>query len=173
MRPPFAPGLLLLLLTSCTMTGSRDSASGTTESAVESNRAIARRFFAEVWSGGSEAVAEELLAPTYVGHLAGNPEPLDRAGWFAFYRAFRQAFPDARFTVEDAIAEGDQVVLRLTMRGTHQGVFNGIPATGRAVTVSGVSIERIVEGRIVEGWVTSDALGMLQQLGALPPPPAP
>ncbi len=166
-------GLLLLLLPSCSTSGSSDSPRAEAASAVEANRAVAHRFFTEVWGGGSEAVAEELLATTYVGHMTGNPQPLDRAGWFAFYRAFRQAFPDARFTVEDVIAEGDRVVLRLTMRGTHQGTFNGIPATGRSVTVGGVSIERIVDGKIVEGWVTNDALGMLQQLGLLPPPPGP
>lgn len=139
---------------------------------AEANKGIARRFFTEVWGGGSEAVAEELMSPTYVGHMTGSPAPLNREGWLGFFRHFRQAFPDAQFTVEDVVAEGDRVVLRLTMRGTHQGVFNGIPATGRSVVVTGVSIERIVGGRIVEGWVTNDGLGMLQQLGVVSAPPA-
>ena len=131
---------------------------------------MAQRFFTELWGGGSEVVAEELLSDTYVGHMTGNPAPLDRAGWLEFFRAFRVAFPDAQFTIDDMIGEGDRVVLRLTMRGTHRGVFNGIPPTGRRVLVTGVSIERVVGGRIMEGWVTNDALGMLQQLGVIPPP---
>ena len=148
----------------------RDTASGIV-SAAEANKLIARRFFTEVWGGGSEAVAEELLSPTYVGHVTGSPAPLDREGWLGFFRHFRQAFPDAHFTIEDVVAEEDRVVLRLTMRGTHRGVFNGIPATGRSVVVTGVSIERIIGGQIVEGWVTNDGLGMLQQLGVVPAPP--
>ena len=138
---------------------------------LQANKVVARRFFMEVWGGGSEKVANELLATSYRGHMTGNPKPLDREGWLSFFRQFRQAFPDARFVIEDVIAENERVVLRLTMRGTHQGVFNGIPATGRAVVVTGVSIERIVDGKIVEGWVTNDALGMLQQLGVIPGPP--
>ena len=132
-------------------------------------KAIARRFFTEVWGGGSEVVAEELLGAGYLGHVAGGAAALDRQGWFGFFRSFRRAFPDASFTIEDMVAEGDRVALRLTMRGTHRAELNGIPATGRTVEVSGMSIERIVEGRIVEGWVVNDALGLLHQLGVFPP----
>ena len=161
----------ILLVAACT---TAPATPANDESArLEANKAVARRFFTEVWGGGSEAVAQELLADSYVGHMTGAPAPLDRAGWLSFFRDFRIAFPDAQFTIEDMIAEGDRVVMRLTMRGTHRGVFNGIPATGKSVVVVGTSIERIVDGRIVEGWVTNDALGMLQQLGALPGPPAP
>jgi steroid delta-isomerase-like uncharacterized protein len=137
---------------------------------LERNKTVARRFFTEVWGGGSEAVAEELLASDYRGHLAGSPLPLDREGWFRFFRAFRGSFPDATFTIEDAVAEGDRVALRLTMRGTHRAALNGVPATGRSVEVTGMSIERIAGSRIVEGWVVNDALGMLQQLGVIPAP---
>jgi len=163
------PAFALLLVLAC---GRADPAVDAAAS-VAANKEVARRFFTEVWGGGSEAVAQELLSEAYVGHMTGAPAPLDRAGWLEFFRAFRVAFPDAQFTIEDVIGEGDRVVLRLTMRGTHQGVFNGIPPTGRTVQVTGVSIERVVEGRIVEGWVTNDALGMLQQLGVIPPPPPP
>ena len=166
--PTFArrPVLALLLVLAC---GTADSGVDAAAS-VAANKEVARRFFTEVWGGGSEAVARELLADAYVGHMTGNPAPLDRTGWLEFFRAFRTAFPDAQFTIEDMIGERDRVVLRLTMRGTQRGMFNGIPPTGRSVEVTGVSIERIVGGRIVEGWVTNDALGMLQQLGVIPPP---
>lgn len=78
------------------------------------------------------------------------------------------AFPDARFTVEDEIAEGDKVTSRYTFRGTHQGELMGIPPTGKQVTVTGMIINRIVNGQSAEGWLNFDAVGMLQQLGALP-----
>jgi steroid delta-isomerase-like uncharacterized protein len=138
----------------------------------EANKALVRRFFEEVWSTGDITQRDEFLAPGYRGHISGSPQAIDRDGWTAWFQGFRSAFPDARFTVEDLIAEGDRVAARLTMRGTHLGPLNGIPPTGRPVVVSGMSIERIANGRIVEGWNENDALGMLGQLGALPPPPA-
>jgi len=138
----------------------------------DANKALVRRFFAEVWSTGDISQRDTFLAPGYLGHLAGSPEPIDRDGWTAWFRGFRAAFPDARFTVEDMIGEGDRVAARLIMRGKHLGALNGSPATGRSVVVSGMSIERIADGRIVEGWNENDALGMLGQLGMLPPPPS-
>ena len=135
----------------------------------EANKQHVRRFFEEVWSTGDVALRDSFLAADYQGHVPGSAEPLDREGWTAWFNGFRQAFPDARFTVEDMVAEGDRVAARLTMRGTHRGELNGIAPTGREVTVTGMSIERIVDGRIVEGWNENDALGMLGQLGALPP----
>jgi predicted ester cyclase len=83
---------------------------------------------------------------------------------------FRTAFPDLHGTIEDQIAEGDKVVMRMTYRGTHQGELMGIPATGKPVTMTFISINRIAEGKIAEGWVNFDALGMMQQLGVIPVP---
>ncbi len=144
---------------------------GPDTTATEANKMHVRQFFENVWSTGDLAIRDSFLAADYRGHLVGSAEPLDREGWTAWFTDFRQAFPDASFTVEDLVAEGDRVAARLTMRGTHQGTFNGIPATGREVVVTGMSIERIVNGRIVEGWNENDALGMLIQLGVFPPPP--
>jgi len=135
------------------------------------NKALVRRFFDDVWSTGDIARRDDFLASGYRGHMSGSLQPIDRDGWTEWFQGFRSAFPDARFTVEDMIAENDRVAARLTMRGTHSGSLNGMPATGRSVVVSGMSIERISEGRIVEGWNENDALGMLTQLGALTPPP--
>ncbi len=136
------------------------------------NKALIRRFFEEVWSTGDLSRRDAFLDAGYRGHLAGAAEPIDRDGWTAWFQGFRAAFPDARFTIEDLVAEGDRVAARLTMRGTHLGPLNGVPPTGRPVVVSGMSIERVIDGRIVEGWNENDALGLLQQLGMLPPPPA-
>lgn len=135
------------------------------------NKALVRRFFEEVWSTGDIARRDDFLAPEYRGHVSSAPQAIDRDGWTAWFQGFRSAFPDARFTLEDMIAEDDRVAARLTMRGTNSGPLNGIPATGRTVAVTGMSIERIANGRIIEGWNENDALGMLTQLGALPPPP--
>ncbi len=137
----------------------------------EANKRHVRRFFEEVWSTGNVALRDSFLADDYRGHVAGSAEVLDREGWAAWFSGFRQAFPDARFTVEEMVAEGDLVAARLTMRGTHSGVLNGIPPTGRAVVVTGMSFERVVGNRIVEGWNENDAVGMLGQLGVLPKAP--
>lgn len=147
-----------------------ETETASTSQVEEANKELVRRYFEEVWTTGNLAVRDSFLSPEYRGHAAGNPEPMHREAWTAWFNGFRAAFPDARFTVEDMVAEGDRVAARLTMRGTHQGPLQGMPATGRSVTVTGISIERIANGRIVEGWSENDALGMLGQLGALPPP---
>jgi steroid delta-isomerase-like uncharacterized protein len=147
-----------------------DASTAADQAATEANKALVRRFFTEAWSTGDVSRRDAFLAPGYRGHIAGAAEPIDADGWTAFLTAFRRAFPDATFTVQDMVAEGDRVAVRLTMRGTHLGEMNGLPPTGRRVTVTGISIERVADGRIVEGWNQNDALGLLQQLGALPQP---
>jgi steroid delta-isomerase-like uncharacterized protein len=83
---------------------------------------------------------------------------------------FLSAFPDLHWTIEDAVAEGNKVVLRLTARGTHRGAFQGIPPTGKQVTVTGIIISRLADGKIAEEWANRDVLGLLQQLGVVPVP---
>ena len=109
-------------------------------------------------------------APAYVAHLSGAPGPLDGAGWGAFMGAFTAAFPDARIAVADTVGERDLVATRWTITGTHRGDFQGIPPTGRPVTMAGVDISRVVDGRIAEHWAQFDVLGVLQQIGAIPAP---
>lgn len=142
------------------------------EDRSDSNKTLVRRFFTEVWSTGDLTLRDVYLAPDYQGHLSGSAEPIDRDGWTQWFQGFRSAFPDAVFTVEDLIGEGDRVAARLTMRGTQLGALNSMPPTGRSVVVSGMSFERVANGRIVEGWNENDALGMLAQLGAFPLPSA-
>jgi steroid delta-isomerase-like uncharacterized protein len=88
------------------------------------------------------------------------------------YRAFREAFPDIDATLHEVVAQGDYVAVRYTLEGTHERPFAGAPATGKSVTLSGISIFRLAGGRIAEGWGCADLFGFLQQLGALPAPPA-
>jgi steroid delta-isomerase-like uncharacterized protein len=80
----------------------------------------------------------------------------------------RSAFPDCRMTVEDVVAEGDQVAYRWTFSGTHRGELRGIAATGKRVSISGINVDRIAHGKIAEHWSQADVLGLLQQLGAVP-----
>lgn len=160
-----------ILLSSPALALAASAASARVTDDPAANKVLIRRFFEEVWSTGDLSRRDAFLDAGYRGHMAGGAEPIDRDGWTAWFQGFRTAFPDARFTVEDMVAEGDRVAARLTMRGTHLGPLNGVPPTGRAVVVSGMSLERVENGRIVEGWNENDALGLLQQLGVLPPPP--
>jgi steroid delta-isomerase-like uncharacterized protein len=135
---------------------------------TKDNKAIVRRFVDEVWSKGNMAVADEVVAANVVDH---NPIPGQAAGVEGIKQVvatFRRAFPDAQFRSEDMIAEGDKVVTRWTGRGTHKGEFADIPATGRAIVMTGIDIFRVANGKIVERWANQDDLGMMKQLGVIP-----
>jgi steroid delta-isomerase-like uncharacterized protein len=134
----------------------------------EENKAIVRRFFT-AFVANDQATIREVLAPDYVAHAPGAPGPLDRETVAQRIGTFTAAFSKLRGTIEDQIAEGDKVVTRLTWGGTHTGDFFGLAPTGKPVVVSIVSIERIKDGRIAERWVHQDDLGLMQQLGAIPP----
>jgi steroid delta-isomerase-like uncharacterized protein len=135
---------------------------------TEENKALYRRWFEEVVSGGNLELADHLLAPGYVLHFPGFPGPVDSEGHKQLVMMFRNAFPDWHESVDDVIAEGDRVVIRVTGRGTHQGEFQGVPATGEQVLATGIGIGRIDGGQIAESWAAYDALGLMQQLGAVP-----
>jgi len=135
----------------------------------EENKALVRRAFEEVWNQGKLDVIDEIFAADFVYHIAGSPDIHGPDGEKQFVTMHRTAFPDIKFTVEDWIAEGDKVVTRWTFTGTHKGELMGISPTGVQVTMTGISIGRIAGGKIVEVWGNADSLGMLQQLGAVPP----
>ena len=104
----------------------------------------------------------------YRAHTSGVPVPLDAAGWDGFMRTFTAAFPDAKIVIEDSVSEGDTVASRWTITGTHQGDFQGVPPTGRPITMKGIDFSRVVDGRIAEHWAQFDVLAVMQQIGALP-----
>src|SRR5687768_8248188 len=133
---------------------------------VEESKTLYRRWFEEVVSRGDLDLADELLAPDYLLHFPGLPGPVDAETHKGLVLAFRAGFPDWKETIDDVIAEGDKVVVRVTGRGTHEGEFQGIPASGRAVSATGIGIARIEGGRIAEAWAAYDALGLMQQLEA-------
>jgi len=131
------------------------------------NRASGVGFYEGVINQKNLRLVGELCTTTHVYH---NPPTTlhGREEFKQLLSLYTTAFPDARLSVEDQLAEGDQVVIRYTFRGTHQADLIGIPPTGKQVTVTGMIITRIVNGTFEEGWLNFDALGMLQQLGVIP-----
>jgi predicted ester cyclase len=141
----------------------------------EANKGIVRRMIDEILNGqGNPDVADELFAPYYVGHNPASPvDTRGPEGVKGFASMFRSAFPDVHFSVEDQVAEGDKVVTRWRGSGTHRGDLFGIAPTGNRVTFVGITINRIEGGKVAEEWQIFDALGMMQQLGAIPSPGQP
>jgi steroid delta-isomerase-like uncharacterized protein len=139
---------------------------------TEQNKTIVRRYWEEVWNQGNLAVVDELIATDFDGHPAPSDADFGRgpAGQKQLVGLYAGAFPDMRMTIDDMAADGDRVVLRWTARGTNTGEMMGMPATGKRATVTGIVINRLAGGKIVEGWTNFDALGMLQQLGVIPTP---
>ena len=134
---------------------------------VAGNKAVLLPFVEGVVNRGDTELLVDLIAARHVRHAPDGdlygPEGvrIDVAEW-------RSGFPDLRLEVEDQVAEGDRVASRFRLRGTHDGPFLGVAPTGRPVAVAGVSIDRLAGGRLVESWLSLDALGLLRQVGALP-----
>jgi steroid delta-isomerase-like uncharacterized protein len=135
----------------------------------EQNKALSRRLAEEMFAGGKLELADELVTADFVGHDVAAPEPIrGPEGLKDQARGYRDAFPDLDMTIDDQIAEGDKVVTRWTARGTHNGDLFGMAPTGKQATVTGVTIDRFAGGKIAESWDNWDALGLMQQLGAIP-----
>jgi steroid delta-isomerase-like uncharacterized protein len=141
---------------------------------MEDNKTIGRRWFEEVWNQRStEAIDRRMAADCVVHGLEQSGRDLNGPAEFKpFHQAFLNAFGDLHITVDDVIEEGDRIAIRWTATGRHTGDGLGFPATNKQMHVSGVTIARIRDGKLVEGWNNFDALTMLQQLGAVPAPPA-
>jgi steroid delta-isomerase-like uncharacterized protein len=138
----------------------------------ETNKTVLRRFFDEVWNKGNLTVLNEIIAKDHVNSGPGSIPglPTGPEGTKQLVTVYRNAFPDVHFTIDEQIAEGDKVVTRWTAHGTHQGELAGLPATGKSSTVTGIAVDRIVNGKIAESWGIFDEFGMMQQLGAIPMP---
>ena len=139
---------------------------------TETNKAVVRRFLVEMFSQGKLAVADEIVAPEHVDRGPGTVPglPPGPEGTKMFVTVYRNAFPDVQFTIDEQIAEGDKVVTRWTARGTHKGELAGIQPTGKSSTVTGMTVDRFMNGKVVESWGIFDQFGMLQQLGVIPAP---
>jgi predicted ester cyclase len=136
----------------------------------ESNKALVRRFYAEIDDGNID-VLDELVAEDYIDH---NPPPFPglasgRDGLKQAFRIFAKATPGKHY-IEDQIAEGDKVVTRMTSRGKHEADLPGAPRTGNDLHMTSITIHRIADGKLVEKWAEKDVLGFLHQIGVLPAP---
>jgi steroid delta-isomerase-like uncharacterized protein len=133
----------------------------------EGGKAVRRRYH-DAWNAGDADALDGIMAPDVVNHspLPGQPDGV--AGFKQALLWMRSGVPDLAITIDSTVVEGDRVSTRWTGTGTHLGDLMGIPASGRKVTVSGIDICRISEGRIVEYWQELDTLSMLQQLGVIP-----
>ncbi len=141
---------------------------------MQENAKLVHRWFEEVWNQAREETINELFASDAVAYGLGETD-VDVQGpaqFKTFFHNLRATFPDIHITIEDTVADGDKVTVRLVLEGTHQGDGLGIPPTGRRVRVAGIVIAKITGGQIVAGWNSWDQLGLLRQLGALPAPDA-
>jgi predicted ester cyclase len=134
---------------------------------VQENKATQRRYFDEINKGNVE-FAEEYLPPDAVYH--GPMGDWSREQFVEFHNGMFKAFPDLKITLEEQIAEGDKVVARWTVHATHEGELLGVAPTHKRVTITGIIISRFDNGRDVEAWEELNMLGLMHQLGVIPPP---
>ncbi|MEA2684921.1 MAG: hypothetical protein QOE93_116 [Actinomycetota bacterium] len=138
-------------------------------STPEEAKAVVRRWNEEGWSGGNYDLAYEIISPDMTVHGAGGQKiGMGPDALIGLIKAWRTAFPDGYMSIEDLVVEGDLVGVRNSWHGTHEADFYGIPATGKRVDVTSIGLDRVVDGKVVEGWGEMDMVGMMQQLGALP-----
>lgn len=129
------------------------------------NKAAIRRLYEEFVNNGNMETFNELVAEDVTEHEEFPGLSPDREGVKQFFAMMRQAFPDLRFVVEEMLAEGDKVVCRFRMQGTHRGEFLGVAPTGNRVDVAAIDVFRLADGQVKEHWGVTDSLSMMQQLG--------
>ena len=144
----------------------------------EATKAVVRRFYRELWSAGMLEVADELFADNFIGHAPGNTLTRGPDGVKKLVSDWRAGVPDMSLEIHAQVAEGSRCATRFTGTGTHKGPWFGIPATGKEVSLSGIAITRVIDGKVVSDWGEFDIMGLLQQLGVVkrpggPPPGGP
>ncbi|MCX6081304.1 MAG: ester cyclase [Chloroflexi bacterium] len=136
---------------------------------ADEHRALFIRWFSELWNKKNYAITRELVAPEFTAHGAGGQDIKQGPdGVAGMVKIWHDAFPDGHMTMDDIITEGEYSTIRMTFRGTQTGEFYGIPASGKSVEVTSIGIDRVVAGKICEGWGELNMLGMMQQMGAIP-----
>src|SRR5690348_7285318 len=133
---------------------------------AEDNKSLNRRWV-QAFNEQDWATEAACRATGYQAHMSGMPGPLDAGSWAGFMNVFTTAFPDAKITIDEDVSEQNLVSSRWTLTGTHRGEFQGVPPTGRQITIQGVDFSRVAEGKIAEHWAQFDLVGLMQQLGAL------
>ena len=136
---------------------------------LEENKAIVRRFVEEVQNQHSVDAIDRIMAPHFVSHTGAPGFPTNIDGAIQVFTMLFNAFPDIHVTIHDQVAEGDKVVTYKTFQGTHQGEFMGIAPTGKRFEFDVIDIYSIDGGKITGHWAVVDQLGLMQQLGAIPP----
>jgi predicted ester cyclase len=136
---------------------------------TEENKALVQQLFHSMERDDASA-ANQIIAANWVNHDPSLPPLQGYEGFKQLVMLFQSAFPGLQLEIEDTLAEGDKVAARFRLRGTNTGSFQGMPPTGRAIDVTGTGIFRVVDGKVTDNWVNLDALGLMQQLGVVPPP---
>jgi steroid delta-isomerase-like uncharacterized protein len=134
----------------------------------DANKIVSRRLVEEVFNQGKYDVIEEIIVPTFVNHDPATGDVTGYDGVRQNIDGYRSAFPDLKITIEEQLAEGDLVATRWTAKGTHKGELMGIAPTGKEATVTGLTLDKIKDGKIVETWNNWDTLGLMRQLGVIP-----
>jgi predicted ester cyclase len=135
------------------------------------HHAFFARWFEELWNRKNYGIAQEMVHPDFTAHGAGGQDIKQGPdGVVGMVKAWHAAMPDGRMTMDDVITEGDLSVIRMTWEATHTGAFGNIPPSGKKIKVTSIGIDRVVNGKITEGWGELDMLGMLTQMGAIPSP---
>jgi steroid delta-isomerase-like uncharacterized protein len=135
---------------------------------AEQNKSIVRRWVEEGWNKGNAALIDELFTPNFYQHETGPETVTSSAALKQFHAGYLAAIPDMQFTIDDLVAEGDRVVWRFKASGHQNGPLMGVPASGKAVAVTGIVIFRFEGSRMAEAWLNLDVLGLLQQVGIIP-----
>lgn len=159
---------LLVAIATSSSCANRDASSSA--GAADQHVAMIRDYI-DALNRGDASYLDEYLGPGYVYH--GADGDLDEQDFRALHQSMLTAFAGGTMTADAIIPAGDKVTTRWTFHGTQSGDFQGVPATGRDVTVSGIIVSRFQDGKVVEEWEQIDRLGMMRQLGALPAPPEP
>lgn len=168
LKAPLAPiGILLpaVFLAAC-----GDSTISDAEATTKANLAVVGRFIEEFKNKANHEIVDELMSPDFVHHLTDPRLPEGREGIKTLGQVIVAGFPDVHASVQELLADGDKVIERTQTSATHNGEFNGIPATGRQVGWTEMHIYRLENGKIVEQWSEIDLLGLLVQLGAISGP---
>jgi predicted ester cyclase len=138
-----------------------------TDEIAAPNKALVRKFYKEVFGEWNMDMVDEVVSPRFRSHDWPPDSKTGPQGLRDFYSGIKFVVPDGKYEVDDLVAEGDKVVVRWRLVGTHKGTFQGIAPTGRPVTLKGIAIYRLENGKLMERWVVSDVYGVLQELGAV------
>jgi len=131
------------------------------------NHRTMQRFVAFI-NSASESLATELISPDALFYVPGRPDPMQGpCGYLSIIAMMRSGFPDIQWTLEDMVSDGDKIAARFTMRGTHQGVFLGVPATGKTIQAQAINFYHLADGRFVREYGQPDTLAIMAQIGAM------